>query len=257
MGTNDSDSILLNVNQTPINPIGNLDQSFCNSDNPILSNLDVTPSNGINWYDASVGGNLLLNSTALSDGGIYYASQTVNGCESILRLPITIHLSFISMQLVKKVTPKCNSEDGVIEVLGVNGIGSYTYLWSNGSNSALNNNVGSGIYSVIVTDSIGCEVSQSFDLGCTESVIPQIISPNGNGKNDNWILNLDAKAKVEIYNRWGNLVYSASPYNDNWDGKPNVGDATGKDYLPSGTYFYIINKNNGEKPSSGYIELVR
>ena len=257
LGTNDSDSILLNVNQTPINPIGNLDQSFCNSDNPILSNLDVTPSNGINWYDASVGGNLLLNSTALSDGGIYYASQTVNGCESILRLPITIHLSFISMQLVKKVTPKCNSEDGVIEVLGVNGIGSYTYLWSNGSNSALNNNVGSGIYSVIVTDSIGCEVSQSFDLGCTESVIPQIISPNGNGKNDNWILNLDAKAKVEIYNRWGNLVYSASPYNDNWDGKPNVGDATGKDYLPSGTYFYIINKNNGEKPSSGYIELVR
>lgn len=257
LGTDATATINVTVNLTPLAPTGDLDQFFCNSDSPDLLDIVLTPSTGISWYDAATAGNPLGNSTGLTDGGVYYASQIVNGCESVLRIPVTIHLSLISMQLIKEVTPKCNKEDGSIEVLGLNGIGSYTYLWSNGSTTALNSNIGSGTYSVTVTDSIGCVVSQSFDLECTNSEIPQIISPNGNGKNENWILNLDAKAKVDIYNRWGNLVYSASPYNDNWDGKPNVGDATGKDYLPSGTYFYIIDLNNGEKPLSGYIELVR
>ena len=52
-------------------------------------------------------------------------------------------------------------------------------------------------------------------------------------------------------------MYSASPYLDNWDGKANTGGTVGNEYLPSGTYFYIIDYNNGEKPVSGYIEFIK
>ena len=257
LGTNATATISVIVNLTPTAPTGDQDQYFCNSSTPSLLEIVTIPNTGITWYDASVSGNVLLPSTGLTDGGIYYATQSINGCESTSSLQVTVHLSYVSMELVSQTTPKCHKNNGSIEVVGINGVGSYSYQWSNGVSTALISNIGSGTYSITVTDSLGCSVSQSFDLGCTISEIPQIISPNGNGKNENWILNLDSNAKVEIYNRWGNLVYSSSPYNDDWNGKPNVGDATGKDFLPSGTYFYIINMNNGEKPLSGYIELVR
>jgi len=94
-------------------------------------------------------------------------------------------------------------------------------------------------------------------LDCNSIKIPQIITPNGNGKNDKWVLQLDTDTQVQIFNRWGNLIYTAKPYLDDWDGKANEGVTIGNNFLPSGTYFYIIDKNDGTKPLSGYIELVR
>jgi hypothetical protein len=44
---------------------------------------------------------------------------------------------------------------------------------------------------------------------------------------------------------------------DDFNGKSNQGGTLGDDYLPSGTYFYVIDYKNGEKPVSGYIEFVR
>ena len=45
---------------------------------------------------------------------------------------------------------------------------------------------------------------------------------------------------------------------DNWDGKPSTDiQSLGHDYLPSGTYFYLIDKGNGDAVESGYVELVK
>ena len=84
---------------------------------------------------------------------------------------------------------------------------------------------------------------------------PQAFSPNGDGINDIFrIKGLEdyPDNRIEIINRWGNIIYIKAPYLNEWDGKTTAG----KD-LPEGTYFYIIDLNDGTKPQKGYIYLKR
>ncbi|MGC4041545.1 MAG: T9SS type B sorting domain-containing protein [Flavobacterium sp.] len=63
---------------------------FCIQQNATLANIVITGSN-IKWYDALTGGNLLPNTTLLQNGITYYASQTINGCESQrIAVPVSI-----------------------------------------------------------------------------------------------------------------------------------------------------------------------
>jgi gliding motility-associated-like protein len=57
----------------------NVQQTFCATSNPKVSDLQITGQN-IKWYDTA--GNILLATTSLVNGQTYYASQTINGCES-------------------------------------------------------------------------------------------------------------------------------------------------------------------------------
>ncbi|RFS19048.1 DUF11 domain-containing protein, partial [Chitinophaga silvatica] len=82
--------------------------------------------------------------------------------------------------------------------------------------------------------------------------IPNIITPNGDGKNDKFViigLSHFPGSQLFIYNRWGNLVYQAKNYQNDWDGIN----------LNEGTYFYILKVNTptGEKSYKGWVELLR
>ena len=64
---------------------------------------------------------------------------------------------------------------------------------------------------------------------------------------------------MKIYNRAGTLVYEARGYDNNntkFDGVSNKGINILGDNLPDGTYFYVIEKNDGSKPQNGYLEIV-
>lgn len=65
-------------------------QNFCIQQNATLNSIVITGQN-IKWYDALTNGNLLLNSTALINGTTYYASQTLNNCESN-RVALTVNI---------------------------------------------------------------------------------------------------------------------------------------------------------------------
>ncbi|MGV4412948.1 T9SS type B sorting domain-containing protein [Chryseobacterium sp. T1] len=65
-------------------------QSFCIGQNPTLSNIELVGQN-IKWYDAT--GALLPMTTTLINGTTYYASQSINACESINRLAVTINVN--------------------------------------------------------------------------------------------------------------------------------------------------------------------
>ena len=69
-------------------PTGTAIQSFCSGTSPVIANLRVA-GKGIKWYTAPSGGNELPASTALADSTHYYASQTINNCESTSRLDVT------------------------------------------------------------------------------------------------------------------------------------------------------------------------
>ena len=163
----------------------------------------------------------------------------------------------MSLALDSQVKAHCGKSDGIITVIAKDGIGNYKYSWDNQvSNSNILTNAGIGQFVANVIDSVGCKSSLSIEELC-ESIVPQVITADGNGKNDTWVLNLEAKANLKIFNRWGSLVFTASPYMDDWNGQNNEGVTLGKGSLPSGTYFYTIDKKDGEKPLSGFIELVR
>ncbi|MEZ4889549.1 MAG: gliding motility-associated C-terminal domain-containing protein [Crocinitomicaceae bacterium] len=73
------------------------------------------------------------------------------------------------------------------------------------------------------------------------TLIPNVISPNGDGLNDVWKLEfihlLYPQATVQIFNEWGQLLFQSEGYTTPWDGTYH-----GKD-VPDGNYFYVINLN--------------
>ena len=122
-----------------------------------------------------------------------------------------------------------------------------------------------GWYYVTVTDSNGCFGFDSTYLSVAPNAkclfIPDLTTPDLDGHNDYWeIHGLEnfTEAVVEIYNRWGNLVYTASPYKNDWDGTVNNGATIGSSgKVPVGTYFYIITLNDEDNtpPFKGYLEV--
>jgi gliding motility-associated-like protein len=74
-------------------PTGNGTQSFCALQNPTLNDFAVNGTS-INWYNSTTSTTILPTNTLLVDGTTYYATQTINGCESVNRLPVTVSLIF-------------------------------------------------------------------------------------------------------------------------------------------------------------------
>ncbi len=91
-------------------------------------------------------------------------------------------------------------------------------------------------------------------------IVPETFSPNGNGQNDQLIIEyigLYPENKITIFNRWGNKVYEAAPYESNWNGTNMFGASLGNEKLPVGTYFYILYLDDTYEPLKGYIYLVK
>lgn len=83
-------TVTISIQNTPI-PTGNASQEFCATSSPTLSDISVSGT-AINWYANNAGTTILPNSTLLVDGTTYFATQTINGCESVGRLMINVSL---------------------------------------------------------------------------------------------------------------------------------------------------------------------
>uniref|UniRef100_UPI0026207E83 T9SS type B sorting domain-containing protein n=1 Tax=uncultured Tenacibaculum sp. TaxID=174713 RepID=UPI0026207E83 len=86
-------------------------------------------------------------------------------------------------------------------------------------------------------------------------------SPNGNGENETFYIdciNQYPNNKLEIFNRWGNLVYSKEGYNNTFNGISNGRAVIVKDkMLPSGTYYYVLDLGDGSEPRVGWVYIAR
>ena len=92
-----------------------------------------------------------------------------------------------------------------------------------------------------------------FVTQVNELIINNIITPNGDGKNDTWDINKPSVLSgcpVSIFNRWGKLVWQSNSYNNQWDGTNNEGEP-----LPDGNYFYTIICNGND--FNGTVILMR
>lgn len=123
-------------------------------------------------------------------------------------------------------------------------------------------------YYASITDTNGCEsitrLQVTVDLtACSELFIPDGFSPNGDGLNEEfYIKNIDVlypEFELEIYNRYGNMVYKGDINTPRFNGKANQTTLLGNNILPTGVYFYIVyfNDNTGKEPIQGRLYLSR
>jgi len=112
-------------------------------------------------------------------------------------------------------------------------------------------------YCVVGVDNHGCVNYDCMILDVIPSdtlVFYNAFSPNGDGNNDVFFIgNLAAypENKLEIYNRNGKMVYEASPYTNDWNGKIDGVE------IPCATYYYILYPGRGKPNKQGAVTIIR
>lgn len=110
-------------------------------------------------------------------------------------------------------------------------------------------------YTLSVTSDQGCVAIDNIFIKVLKiPEVPNTFTPNGDGVNDLWnirYLNDYLAPYVQVFNRYGAIIYSTTGYSSPWDGKINGTDA------PVGTYYYIVQPRMGRKAISGSVTILR
>jgi len=221
----------------------------------------VTPSGGVAPYTYlwnTEPGQTTSSVANLRSGNYEVTVTDSNGCTETGSVTISEPSELIISSVV---TPAgCpDSNNGAINLAITGGTTPYDIIWSDGVLTQNRTNIGPGTYSVVVTDQNLCAkslvIGVSFAGTSSCIVIPQLITPNNDGYNDEWVIrNIEMypDAEVMVFNRWGKLVFrtrniSANPWDGTEDGKP----------VPTDSYHYILYLNDGSPPRSGVISVIR
>jgi gliding motility-associated-like protein len=251
--------VFANVNVTaPVADIGD-ESEICAGDSMIFDATTsyFTPVTYL-WNDSSMNSTLVRR----NEGLVWVRVSGADGCTDYDSAYLYVHP--LPIVYLGEDTALCGDETLVLDA----GSGYTFYQWSNGS--VINPIVVDGNHAdndtlwVSVTNGYGCAGSDtivliSCDFAKYFKNIPNTITPSHiDGKNDVWrIDNIDLfpNAVLDIYDRWGRLVYHAKgldPLNV-WDGR----SMSGKE-LPMDSYYYVIDLNyKGLEPIVGYINIVR
>ena len=262
-----ADTILLPANAIVIAVAGN-DTSFCQSESLTLS--AASSVNGVNYQWFEMPGNTSVGNTD---------SVSVNPPTGLTSYYVTVDNGSgcsdnDTVVVASNALPVVSAGPDVILFVGTSSpIGGSptttspgaTYQWmpTPGAldNSTVSNPTASPIatatYTVTVTSAQGCTASDSMVVNVRPTIVfPDGISPNGDGANDEWVIDgieLFPDCVVEVYNRWGELLFQSVGYKEHWKGifknKP----------LPVGTYYYVINLKDPIFPDTytGPITIMR
>lgn len=113
------------------------------------------------------------------------------------------------------------------------------------------------VYLTVTNVKGNCPLTDSAIVKVTFGLdIPNVFSPNNDGVHDKFeIRNLSIlfpQAMVEVYNKWGSLVWKSQPgYKEAWDGTRNGED------LPVATYYFVLDKKDGTKPEVRPVTIIR
>lgn len=113
-------------------------------------------------------------------------------------------------------------------------------------------------YLLAVTDINGCVNTDAIVVTVIplsyNGMISNLFTPNGDGINDNWyvegILNFPEN-EVFVYNIYGNQVFTAKAYANDWQGTYNGAE------LPDGTYYFVIRFDNPSNILKGSLDILR
>lgn len=213
------------------------DSIFC-SGTSFNTTLSVGPGySPVIWNNGSTTNNIIV-----TDPGLYWViAYDANGCLDRDSIVFTEANSSIS-QMPDSISNNCGSVTLNPDVPGAQ------YVWSNGSLAQELNVTVSGVYWVLINVGNGCLTSDTVVVtvnGDTSffEFIPNVFSPNNDGVNDYFQISGNPNEcvdliKVEIYDRWGLLVFNSEDLDFKWDGKTENGLICSE-----GVYFVLIKGN--------------
>lgn len=227
-------------------------------------NITITPSGGIPAYSLIWGnGSISPSISQLAQGNYSLQITDLNNClldsQFEIKEPDVLEVQFN----IEDET--CEGEfNGSIATNVSGGTQPYSYYWLHGSSSQNQNHLATGSYILSIQDENGCLLMDSAYLKLQNDpakcdldlTIYDIFTPNGDGQNENWVIeglfNYPDNS-IEIFNRWGKMVYQESGYQNNWKGT----DQSGKE-LAAGTYYYILRVyGSSEVNFSGPVTFLR
>jgi gliding motility-associated-like protein len=227
----------------------------CNGAN--LFPLPTTSMNNItgSWSPA-------LNNTATTT---YTFTPDAGQCATTTTLEIIIGngIDFV-------VNGACSNNNFVFRIADLNAtfdMESANYIWKNNSGAIVGNNEPTFnataylnstaeieqlplTFTVTVNSAEDCTKTVPFVLSSIYCDIQKGISPNNDTKNDFFDLAMMDVRKLEIFNRYGTVVYTKSGYTNQWHGQSEKGEE-----LPDGTYYYVIEFNSNSTAKTGWIYI--
>ena len=253
--------------------------TFCLSENPTVADLNSAVSgDSILWYEDDTSTTPLDTTDILLDGDDYFATQTSSsGCESISRSQVFVVINdSATPTLASEGNEFCISDSPTLLEMTLNIIeydsGTNNIIWYDAETGGNVIDVSSLLdheetyYAALIDPVNGCEsrfrLPVVADLtACGELVFPDGFSPNGDGVNDRYVVEnlefLHPDFNLEIYNRYGNLVYKGDRRSQPFDGTSNQSRLVTQGDLPVGVYFFIVNFNDGKKSKQGRFYLSR
>src|SRR5690606_23917761 len=193
------------------------------------------------------------------------ATDKVSGCISDPVVTEVLPFQEIPDFDIATVPTNCEQDVGEASIVMLNNVQIASVEWDIGGileEGARLSDLPKGEFSVVVTSYRDCSASKVFTIE-PEVLVFNGVSRNNDGKNDIFeiaCIQDFPHNNVKIFNRAGTLVYEANGYDNQdvaFDGVSNRGINLLGTNLPDGTYFYIIDKRNGSKPTTGYLELLR
>ncbi len=202
-------AITLTVQKTLTPTTANSNQSFCDIEQATISNIIITGASAL-WYTSNTGGTPIDGSTSLITNTTYYATQTINSCESMNRLPVNITINETVVLPLASEIPDLNECDNLLDGDDTNGYitfdlttnesillngklaSNYTFYYftdsaysnpiNTSSNAFINTIQGGQIIYVRIVNNINnsCYTDASFDIKVNELPIiqPSIIFKN-------------------------------------------------------------------------------
>lgn len=145
----------------------------------------------------------------------------------------------------------CNTDQVQLEATASGGLGTILLTWPDGTTGPTTWVPGLVTATYVVQATDECPKTTSIPVfvesGCSLN-IPNVITPNGDGKNDAWVIGglFGSKHKVTVFNRWGQVVFESNNYGNNWQ-------ANG---MADGTYFYEVLSDRAERPATGTLTVL-
>lgn len=243
------------------------DTAVCASELPLV--LTGTTQNGFEFYWTNASGDTLSHADTLAidstmAAGVYIFGTSNGLCSAMDTISVEVYA-------VPEVDAGADQEVFYEETVTLGGAptstGDVIYNWQPTFGGTLDSAVANPqvsmtettLFEVVVTSAEGCSARDSvLIVVIPDVVIPSGFTPNSDGVNDLWIIDnmlLFPNNVVQVFNRWGDKVYSATPFREGsgWDGTYE-GKA-----LPAGTYYYTIELNDPRfpEPFTGPITIYR
>jgi gliding motility-associated-like protein len=253
----DSTVILNLITRPVINSVQMAYVEFCE----IFSSVDISGGVAPFQYSWSNGRKEEKINNLLPDKTYWLTITDSKGCriETSVITPSLLKLKIIPEFKI----PNCEKENGEIK-LNITGTKPYLISWfpSKGKGDTLRTGLTSGNYEVSIKDANNCldtiRLTLEKPIDCKLGFkVYSSFSPNGDGLNDlftidplncnyNDLATCFPENELIIFNRWSDVVFKKSPYNNDWDAKG----------LPEGTYFYWFKATPEEKAEKSFITLI-